>query len=312
MTFFVVESKTMMVSQGRKIGGLVSLPVFLLAWGLLDCMRAESEKGDLIFFEEAMILRPIGSEPFPDTGFVHRRASASVFMWPVDLPVADHRANSILARALLLQYEPQGGATAEAFPDVHEHAFFVLKGRARFTLARTIRDAGPGDLVFAPSNVSHSYEVLGDVPLRMVLMEWRLRASGERRDLKPVVVSESLRPLTRLKPADSGSHQGISASPFVTRQDYPSLSHQGNSAVAWISLQRYDADSTVTATSPHRHATSEQAFFVLSGGARFELSDFDEDVGSGGMVFVPRHVLHGYRVLGQVPVKWLMLSWSEE
>ena len=68
----------------------------------------------------------------------------------------------------------------------------------------------------------------------------------------------------------------------------------------------------MTATSPHRHTTSEQAFFVLSGGARFELSDFDEDVGSGGMVFVPRHVLHGYRVLGQVPVKWLMLSWSEE
>jgi mannose-6-phosphate isomerase-like protein (cupin superfamily) len=115
-----------------------------------------------------------------------------------------------------------------------------------------------------------------------------------------------------LSPEDAGDHHGISASPFVTRQDYPTLSHKGNSSIAWIALQQYDADPRITATPVHSHATSEQAFYLLEGRAEFVVGDTEQEVGAGELVFAPRHVRHGYKVLGEVPVKWLMMGWSSQ
>ncbi len=171
---------------------------------------------------------------------------------------------------------------------------------------------GPGDLVFVPSGIRHGYEVLGETPLRILLIEWRSGNRTESRSLAATVVSEELKPLTRLSAEDAGGHQGISASPFVTSEDYPSLSHQGNSSLAWISLQQYDADSDLTATSAHSHSTSEQAFYLLDGRVRFVLGEIEREVGPGELVFAPRHVKHGYQVIGETPVKWLMMSWSSE
>ena len=268
--------------------------------------------GDLIMARKLMPLAPLREKTFPDDGSVHRNASASVFMWPADLPAATHRANSVLARMALLQYEPGGGADAQAYADIREQAIYVIAGRAKFRLGNSQKQVGAGDLVFVPSRVKHGFEVEGEAPLRIILMEWRSGDMSKKRSLAGTIVSERLRPLTRLSAEDAGGHQGISASPFITPQDYPTLSHKGNSSLAWISLQQYDADPTVTATSPHVHHLSEQAFYLVAGRARFELGDLKQEVGPGELVYVPRHVKHGYVVLDEKPVKWLMISWSGE
>jgi quercetin dioxygenase-like cupin family protein len=77
-------------------------------------------------------------------------------------------------------------------------------------------------------------------------------------------------------------------------------------------LQQYDADPSITATSVHSHPTSEQAFYLLDGRARFVVGDVEREVGAGELVFAPRHVKHGYKVVGDRPVKWLMMAWSSE
>ncbi len=271
--------------------------------------KTEPKPGDLIMAQRLMPLTPLRKETFPDDGSVHRKASASVFMWPADLPAATHKANSILARMALLQYEPGGGVDDQAYADIRERAIYIVAGRARFRLGDSEKRVGAGDLVFAPSRVRLGLEVEGEDPLRIILMEWRSGDMSKKRSLAGTIVSEKLRPLTRLSAEDAGSHQGISASPFITPKDYPTLSHKGNSSVAWISLQQYDADPNVTATSPHVHHLTEQAFYLVEGRARFELGDLKQEVGAGELVYVPRHVKHGYVVLDEKPVKWLMISW---
>ncbi len=274
--------------------------------------KSAPKPGDLIIAQQLMPLTPLGAKTFPDDGSVHRSASASVFMWPADLPASTHRANSILARMALIQYQPGGGMDAQAYADIRERAIYVIAGRAKFRLGDSEKQVGPGDLVFAPSRVKHGFEVEGEAPLRIILMEWRSGDMSKKRSLTGTIVSERLRPLRKLSSEDAGGHQGISASPFITPQDYPTLSHKGNSSVAWISLQQYDADPNVTATSPHVHHLSEQAFYLVEGRARFELGDLKQEVGPGELVYVPRHVKHGYVVLDEKPVKWLMISWSGE
>ena len=268
--------------------------------------------GDLILSEGSRPRVPLGEKVFPDGGAVHRGASASAFTWPTDLPDVNHRANSVLARVALLQYEPGGGTNPRTYPDIREQAYFVIAGRARFTLGDSDKEVGPGDLVFAPSGIRHSLEVLGEAPLQILWMEWR---SGDRSKIRPLaatVVSEKMKPLTRLRGAEAGSHQGMSSAPFITSQDYLNLDHKRNSSLAWITLREFEADPALKPSSPHAHPDSEQAFYLLDGKARFLVGETDREVGAGEFVFAPRHVQHSYKVLGKTPVKWLMMIWSSQ
>ena len=79
-------------------------------------------------------------------------------MWPADLPAATHRANSILARMALLQYEPGGEAEAQVYADIRERAIYVIAGRAKFRLGSSKKQVRAGDLVFAPSRVKHGFD----------------------------------------------------------------------------------------------------------------------------------------------------------
>ena len=293
------------------VSALCALLLLFLCWQPVAAQDAPSRTGELIM-SASRPLAPLGKEVFPDRGFVHRGASATIFMWPADLPSVDHKANSILARAAVLQHQPGGGTNTVTYPDIREQAFYVIAGRGRFTLGAAKKEVEPGDLIFVPSGIAHGYEVLGEAPLKILLMEWRTDNRTESRELTATLVSEKLKPLTRLSAEDAGGHQGISASPFVTSQDYPTLSHRGNSSLAWIALQQYDADPNVTATSVHSHSTSEQAFYLLDGRARFVVGETEREVGPGELVYAPRHVKHGYKVLGETPVKWLMMGWSSE
>ena len=270
--------------------------------------RPDSKTSGLIMAERLLSLTSLETKAFPDDAFIHRNGSASIFMWPVDLPVVDHKANSIMARMALLQYQAGGGIDVRTYSQVREQAFYVVEGEARFVLGESTKKVGSGDLIFVPSEVKHSYEVVGNTPLKMILMEWRDDNAKNVHLLQGTLVSERLKPLRRLTLEEAGGHQGISASLFVTPRDYPIL--KANASMAWIALQQYDADPTLKATSVHTHDNQEQVFYILEGKARFQLGKVEQDVGPGELVFAPRHVKHGYTVLGPSPVKWLMIAWS--
>ena len=53
----------------------------------------------------------------------------------------------------------------------------------------------------------------------------------------------------------------------------------------------------------------EQIEIVLEGKALWEVGEFEREVGPGDVIFTPRFVKHGYKVLGDKPFKFLQLEW---
>lgn len=267
--------------------------------------------GDVIMSEKSKPLVALDGKVLPDEGGPQRGLSAAGLLWPTDLPDANHKANSVLARILLLQYAPGGGRDRYSSSEFREQVFYVLAGRAQVTLGGSTREVGPGYVIFVPSKVSCAIMALGGAPLKMLLAEWRNVEPSDHRSFAGTIISEKEQPLRRLTVKDARGHRGISSSPFVTFSDYPTLAIKANSQVAWIGLQQYDPEpSQILNTEIHSHRNWEHAFYILEGKVHFVVGEVERDIGPGELVYVPRYVKHSYKVVGDAPMRWLMMQWS--
>ena len=61
------------------------------------------------------------------------------------------------------KFEP--GGTYELHSHTHEQASVMISGRMRLTVGGEVKEIGPGDMWFAPANVEHGGEILGDEPV---------------------------------------------------------------------------------------------------------------------------------------------------
>ncbi len=64
---------------------------------------------------------------------------------------------------LWAKFEP--GGTYGLHSHRHEQMSVMISGRMRLTVGDEVRDIGPGDMWFAPANVEHGGEILGDQPV---------------------------------------------------------------------------------------------------------------------------------------------------
>ena len=112
------------------------------------------------------------------------------------------------------------------------------------------------------------------------------------------VISEKTHPIRQLSAEEAGGHFGISQVLF--------LSPQINSESAIIALVQYGPGGN---TPVHYHPNMEQIEIVLEGKALWEVGEFEREVGPGDVIFTPRFVKHGYKVLGDKPFKFLQLEW---
>ena len=112
------------------------------------------------------------------------------------------------------------------------------------------------------------------------------------------VISEKTHPIQQLSAEAAGGHYGISQVLF--------LSPQINSESAIIALVQYGPGGN---TPVHYHPNMEQIEIVLEGKALWEVGEFEREVGPGDVIFTPRFVKHGYKVLGDKPFKFLQLEW---
>ncbi len=64
---------------------------------------------------------------------------------------------------LWAKFEP--GGTYELHSHPHEQISVMVSGRMRLTVGDEVRDIGPGDMWYAPANVEHGGEILGDEPV---------------------------------------------------------------------------------------------------------------------------------------------------
>ena len=58
----------------------------------------------------------------------------------------------------------------------------------------------------------------------------------------------------------------------------------------------------------HRHHYEAESFAVLSGVITFQLAEQRTSVGAGGLVFIPRGVLHAFRNAGAEPATALIIA----
>lgn len=64
-------------------------------------------------------------------------------------------------------------------------------------------------------------------------------------------------------------------------------------------------------TELHAHYDMEQAFYILGGRALFEIGEVEREVGPGDLVFLPKYLKHGYKVMGNTPFKFIFLEWRD-
>ena len=112
------------------------------------------------------------------------------------------------------------------------------------------------------------------------------------------VISEKTHPIQQISDEEAGGHYGIAQTMF--------LSPQINSESAIIALVQYSPGGN---TPVHYHHNMEQIEIVLEGKALWEIGEFEQEVGPGDVIFTPRFVKHGYKVLGDKPFKFLQLEW---
>ena len=91
---------------------------------------------------------------------------------------------------LWAKFEP--GGTYELHSHPHEQMSVIVSGRMRLTVGDEVRDIGPGDMWYAPANVKHGGEILGDEPVVFIdvyappsrtIAEWIKSKKSERSDV---------------------------------------------------------------------------------------------------------------------------------
>ena len=112
------------------------------------------------------------------------------------------------------------------------------------------------------------------------------------------VISEKTHPIQQLGAEAAGGHYGISQVMF--------LGPESNSEASIIALVQYAPGGN---TPVHYHPNMEQIEIVLEGKALWEVGEFEREVGPGDVIFTPRFVKHGYKVIGDKPFKFLQLEW---
>lgn len=61
------------------------------------------------------------------------------------------------------KFEPGGTYALHSHP--HEQMSVMISGQMRLTVGDEVRDIGPGDMWYAPANVQHGGEILGNKPV---------------------------------------------------------------------------------------------------------------------------------------------------
>ena len=92
-----------------------------------------------------------------------------IFNWDGVEPLpSDERYPGIAAKVVngknmqLIWAEFQPGSTYALHAHEREQFSFMLSGRMRLTVGDQVSEIGPGDMWYAPSNVVHGGEILGD------------------------------------------------------------------------------------------------------------------------------------------------------
>ncbi len=300
---------------------LIAFLFFLIAWPEILQSAEGPGWGHLIFNEKTNPVQPV-----PDSE-VEQGKSMAVLVAPKEIRDLDHRANSILAKIVYLEYAPGGKASWKPSKGKSEKLLVVTGGSADIQIGSFRSRVEKENFILVPAGMPFEANVTGDEPFRLVKAVWTEDAEVPEENVAPVVRSEAthpfsyysrgghitMTPLARQKDNSLaiigvGGHTKLSASLMFYPEDLESRDFIGNSLMIRSALSQYGAGGG--GTGSHSHHGREQAFLILSGRGLFEIGPTTSEVKTGDLVFAPKQVFHGCKVIGDEPLKYLEMEWS--
>jgi len=97
----------------------------------------------------------------------------------------------------------------------------------------------------------------------------------------------------------------VKVADYVTFKDSHSPTALTNSDIQYIGAYEYAPGGWIT---DHIHSNAEQWYFILSGKGTMKVGNEEKLSGPGTVVFIPRNTVHGYRVVGDQPLRILNIA----
>jgi quercetin dioxygenase-like cupin family protein len=237
-----------------------------------------------------------------------------------------------------------GGPCTHTHPQ--DEGLYVVSGHCTFNAGGKTVKAGAGSFVAVPRRTEHSFVVDAPgtqllnfyLPAGFELILMGLAAPAEQNTLPPPgavkmpprhLVEQLSRnfgqgPVLGLPFADPPSATnmrtrptpGARALPFMSQAtDAPSYWHMGGLWSVLADSEQTDGSYTLIEqlmspgpqAPPHVHEKADEVFYILDGEAEFLLSDRLQKAGSGALIFIPRGMVHGFRVTSDRPCRALNL-----
>lgn len=218
--------------------------------------------------------------------------------------------------------QPGGGPP----PHVHtreEETFTILDGRFAFQIGGETVEAGPGDTVFAPRLVPHTFRCAGDAEGRMLVLatpgdfgnfladlaqippaaEAQVPALFDRYGLGFAAPGDTADPNAPFAPLVVPAGQGQ----FFDLGDHRGWGKVGsphNGGAFLLAETHVDPDGGVP---PHVHRREDETFYILEGRFALQAGDRTIEAGPGDTVFAPRDLMHTWRCVGEAPGRALLL-----
>lgn len=271
---------------------------------------------------------------FPATA----QKTATALVVPKGTGIATDRGNFAISHKdtnnafslLISEIAPKSGVPPH-YHTYEEEMFYILEGRFAGQVGDQKFEAGPGDTLFAPRNIIHTWTCVSETPGRILnvitpgenfetfLLEM------ERRKIIPAEVRYNLAMaadmgiLTRkhgmamlpkscdlprvYEPLHVPANEGI----YVDLGDHRAwgkvgAQHTGNAFL--FSETQADKNGGVP---PHIHHREDETFHILEGRFIFQLGERTVEVGAGDTIFAPRNIKHAWQCISEDGGRMLIL-----
>jgi mannose-6-phosphate isomerase-like protein (cupin superfamily) len=205
-------------------------------------------------------------------------------------------------------------AAGDSEPEPHIHrghadSFLMLEGELLVRVGDGEHLVGPGDFVFAPPGLVHSYRSPGSDGCRFINIhapgmgyDERLRGRVEQFDQYPPP-ADGGRPASDGILLRRGEGEPLDLGPAQGRIKVGADDGLGSVAVVELELAPESGGPP-----PHRHAGLTDSFYVLDGTLTVLLGEEEHDAGAGSYVLVPAGNVHAVSNPSGKPVRFLNVS----
>jgi mannose-6-phosphate isomerase-like protein (cupin superfamily) len=216
-------------------------------------------------------------------------------------------------------------------PHVHhreDEMFYLLDGRLQFVLGEELIDAGPGDALFLPRGVPHTFKNASSVPARAVVFAMPcgfenfipefatpVEQSPEAPPVTQEVIDRLLGACPRFGLEMKFDHQPRNATPVAPKKLHKPLwvlgEHVDQKLASRDTAGAYNV-ATIT-TRPgggppsHVHTDCDEIFYVEAGRYEFLVGDRTIVGHAGTTVYVPSGTMHRFKNVGLAKARLLAI-----